>query len=165
MKMTGVVLSVLAIGLGSSALAADENDNLAGIKLCVDDTSFTATIGGMEATSGKVAQGLYDYFVTQTAARKIKIDELGTKTCPDYAVALDFGATVGTPRAWYGSLNVYDSTSYFSPKASDTYKQPVSVWSSAYYDVLKSNDGLSDFFMSQGKDIIDEFLKAYQSVN
>jgi len=76
-----------------------------------------------------------------------------------------FGATTGTPRAWYSSVNLYDSTSYFSPKASDTCKQPVSVWSSSYYGVLENNDGLADFLLTQGKGIIDEFLKAYQSVN
>ncbi|AZI41436.1 hypothetical protein EHF33_00600 [Deinococcus psychrotolerans] len=165
MKKTTLLLTALVLGLGSPALAVDDNDNLSGIKLCVDDDSFTAGIGGMDATSGKVAQGLYDYFVAQAAAKKIKIEELGAQTCSDYAVALDFSATTGTPRAWYGSINVYDSTSYFSPKTTDTYKQPVSVWSSAYYGVLQNNDGLSDFLTSQGKSIIDEFLKAYLSVN
>ena len=165
MKRNGIFTVALLVGLGSSALAADDNANLEGTPLCIDNSSFTAGIGGMEATSGKVAQGLYDYFLAQAKAKSIKVDELGTKSCPDYAVALDFGATADTPRAWYGSLNVYDSSSYFSPKASDVYKQPVSVWSSAYYGVLKSNDGLTDFFLAQGKSIIDEFFKAYQSVN
>ncbi len=165
MKRKSILWAAMVIGLGSSALAADENANLEGTPLCVDNSSFTADIGGMEATSGKVAQGLYDYFVAQAKAKSIKLDELGDKSCPDYAVTLSFGATAGTPRAWYGSLNVYDSSSYFSPKASDTYNQPVSVWSSAYYNVLQNNANLAEFFLAEGKSIIDEFFKAYQSVN
>ena len=165
MKKKMILVAALCGVLGTSALAAGENDNLEGVKLCIDDSSFTAGIGGLENTSGKLAQSLYDYFVDQAAAKKIAIDELGAKTCGDYSVSLNFGATTGTPRAWYGSVNLYDSTSYFSPKASDTYKQPVSVWSSAYYGVLANNDGLADFLLTQGKGIIDEFLKAYQSVN
>ncbi|WP_146202748.1 hypothetical protein [Deinococcus irradiatisoli] len=156
---------VLSAALGSSALAAGENDNLEGIKICIDNSSFTAGIGGLDSTSGKLAQTLYDYFVDQAAAKKIAIDELGDKACPDYNVSLDFEGTTGTPRAWFGGLNVYDSTSYFSPKAGDTYKQPVSVWSSAYYGVLTNSDGLYDYLLGQGKTIIDEFFKAYLSVN
>ncbi len=165
MKIKWLAVMVLSTALGSSALAADENANLEGTKLCIDDNSFTAGIGGLESTSGKLAQTLYDYFVDQAAAKKIAIDELGAKSCPDYNVSLDFEGTTGTPRAWYGGLNVYDNSSYFSPKAGDTYKQPVSVWSSAYYGVLANNNGLYDYLLGQGKTIIDEFFKAYLSVN
>ena len=167
MKNKMVLAAALCGLLASPALAANENDNLQGIKVCIDNNSFTASIGGLDSTSGKLAQTLYDYFVNQAANKKIAISEMGSKACPtsEYNVVLDFEGTTGTPRAWLGSLDVYDSSSYFSPKASDAYKQPVIVWTNNYFGVLEDNVGLYDYLSGQGKSIIDEFLKAYLSVN
>lgn len=164
-KLIQALLIVSSVALSTTAFATNSNDNLAGAKLCVDNDSFTAGIGGLSKTSDKLAQGLYDYFMAKAAAKKISVEELGDKSCPDYAVTTDFGATTGTPRAWYGALNVYDSSSYFSPKATDTYKYPVSVWVTSSYGVLEDNQGIDAFLMDEGKLLIDEFLKAYLSVN
>ena len=158
------VLLVAAFALGSSAYAVNVNDNIAGIDLCVDDSSFTAGIGSLSTTSDKLAQGLYDYFMASAKANKVTVQELGSKTCTDFAVNLDFGATTGTPRAWYGSFFVTDATSYFSPKSTDQYKNPVTIWTTDSYGVLESNAGLGDFLANEGKVLIDEFFKAYRSV-
>lgn len=165
MNKTMMVVACCVGILPGAAFAASENDNISGIQLCVDDASFTAEIGALGATSEAVAQGLYDYFVAQAAARKIKVQELGEKACTDYSVGMTFDATTGNPRAWLGALNVWDSTSFYAPNPKSTYKQPVSVWSSTYFGVLGSNDGLAKYLLSEGKSMIDAFFKAYLSVN
>jgi hypothetical protein len=165
MKLLPVLLVAASLAFGSSAHAVNANDNIAGVDLCVDDSSFTAGIGTLNSTSDKLAQSLYDYFIAQAKANKVTVQELGSKTCTDFAVNLDFGATTGTPRAWYGSFYVTDATSYFSPKTTDRYKLPVTIWSTESYGVLESNVGLGDFLATEGKTLIDEFFKAYSSVN
>lgn len=165
MKFTSLLtVTVLCATLGS-ALAADENDNLAGAALCIDNNSFTADIGSLGATSKVVSQALYDYFASRVAAKHIKVDELGKGQCTDYWVGLDFGATEGTPRAWYGEISLWDYSAYASTNASSKYKQPVSVWNSSYYGALENSRGLADYLIDQGKGIIDEFLVAYAKVN
>jgi hypothetical protein len=165
MKTLSALLIASVLTLGSSARAVDVNDNIAGVDLCVDDSSFTAGIGTLASTSSKLAQSLYDYFIAQAKANKVTVTELGSKTCTDFAVNLDFGATTGTPRAWYGSFFVTDATSYFSPKSTDQYKMPVTIWTTESYGVLENNVGLGDFLATEGKTLIDEFFKAYRSVN
>lgn len=165
MKILPALMVVASLALGSSAHAVNANDNIAGIDLCVDDSSFTAGIGTLDTTSNKLAQGLYDYFMATAKANNVKVQDLGSKTCQDFAVNLDFGATTGTPRAWYGSFFVTDGTSYFSPKSTDLYKNPVTIWTTESYGVLESNAGLADFLANEGKTLIDEFFKAYRSVN
>ena len=162
---TPALMLTLALAFTSVATAAGENDNLSGMQPCINDDSFTSDIGGLNTSSAKLSQGLYDYFIARAKARKVKFDEMGSGECPDYQVSLYFGGSTGTPRAWIGSMDIYDYTSYFSPKSSDRYKQPVSVWNKEYYGVLEKNDGLLAFLLEQGKGIIDEFLDAYQSVN
>ena len=165
MKNPTALIVLAALALASSAHAVNVNDNISGIDVCVDDSSFTAGIGSLNTTSSKLAQGLYDYFIAGAKANKVKVTEMGSTACTDFAVNLDFGATTGTPRAWYGSLFVTDSTSYFSPKPTDRYKNPVTIWSTESYGVLESNAGLGDFLANEGKVLIDEFFKAYRSVN
>lgn len=165
--MKRFVISVLSCTLASFACAqnVDPNDNLRGVKVCIDDESFTAGIGALGATSQTLAQGLYDYFVARMKAETVDFFENGTTACADYIVNLDFGATTGTPRAWYGQLSVEDDGAFASLNASDKYLLPVTIWSNSYYGVLTDNVGLADFLLTQGKSIIDEFIKAYKSVN
>ncbi|PYE54173.1 hypothetical protein [Deinococcus yavapaiensis] len=165
--MKRFLISVLSCALASFAMAqnVNENDNLRGVKVCIDDASFTAGIGALGATSQTLAQGLYDYFVNRMKAEKIDFLENGTKDCVDFIVNLDFGATTGTPRAWYGELSVEDDGAYASLDAKDKYRLPVTIWSNSYYGVLTDNVGLADFLLTQGKTIIDEFVKAYKSAN
>lgn len=147
------------------SVASAENENLAGTTICVNNESFTADIGTLGATSKTVAQGLYDYFVKSAAAQKIDIEEMGDKDCEDYAVTLSFSGTTGTPRAWLGELNVWDLGAYASPDTKAPYKEAVSVWSTALFGVLGDNSGLSAYLLTQGKSVIDEYFKAYASVN
>jgi hypothetical protein len=165
MKKPIALIVLAALALASAAHAVSVNDNISGIDVCVDDSSFTAGIGSLNTTSSKLAQGLYDYFIASAKTNKVKVTEMGSTACTDFAVNLDFGATTGTPRAWYGSLFVTDGTSYFSPKNTDQYKNPVTIWSTDSYGVLESNAGLGDFLANEGKVLIDEFFKAYNSVN
>jgi hypothetical protein len=165
MKKPTALTVLAALALVSSAHAVSVNDNISGIDLCVNDSSFTAGIGSLNTTSSKLAQGLYDYFLAKAKANKVNVTEMGAKECDDFTVNLDFGATTGTPRAWYGSFYVTDGTSYFSPKSTDRYKNPVTIWSTESYGVLESNAGLGDFLANEGKVLIDEFFKAYRSVN
>lgn len=165
MKLLSGLLVVAALAVGSSAHAVNANDNISGIDLCVNDNSFTAGIGTLNSTSATLAQGLYDYFIASAKANKLKVTENGAKACDDFTVNLDFGATSGTPRAWYGSFFVTDGTSYFSPKTTDRYKNPVTIWTTESYGVLESNAGLGDFLATEGKTLIDDFFKAYRSVN
>ncbi|CAM4456825.1 hypothetical protein DEMA109039_22080 [Deinococcus marmoris] len=85
--------------------------------------------------------------------------------CEDYAVGLGFGATTGTPRAWYGELNLWDLSAYASSNAKNGYVEAVSVWSTGAYDVLTSNDGLAAYLIGEGKTMINTFLKEYKSAN
>lgn len=166
MKKTTSVLALAAVlTLAPSTFAQNPNDNLRGTRLCIDDNSFVAEIGALGATSQRLAQTLYDYFVAEARRQGIAFQELGTRDCVDWAVDLDFGATTGTPRAWYGELTVSDDGAYASLNASDRYRLPVTIWANSYYGVLTDNVGLADYLITQGKTIIDEFLAAYKSVN
>lgn len=156
------LLGALLLGSGS---AQSEHDNLRGIKVCIDNKSFTAKIGTLTSTSQQVAQGLYDYFVDRMTRERISFFENGDRSCVDYIVSLTFAATNGTPRAWYGTFDVLDDGAFASTNADDRYTQPVSIWVTTYYGVHTSNDGLANTLLGQGKTMIDEFIKAYSSVN
>lgn len=160
--ISAFALSLVSVGLGQTV---NPNDNLRGIKVCIDDNSFTAGIGALGATSQTLAQGLYDYFVTRMKAEQIAFAENGAKACVDYKVSFEFLATTGTPRAWNAELYVEDDGAYASLNASDKYRLPVTVWSSLLFGVLPDNDGLAPYLLTQGKSIIDEFVKAYKSAN
>ncbi|WP_415814733.1 hypothetical protein, partial [Deinococcus marmoris] len=131
----------------------------------VSNESFTASIGSLGATSNTVAQSLYHYFVSSAKAQGIPVEEMEDAECEDYAVGLGFGATTGTPRAWYGELNLWDLSAYASSNAKNGYVEAVSVWSTGAYDVLTSNDGLAAYLIGEGKTMINTFLKEYKSAN
>ncbi|GGM08618.1 hypothetical protein [Deinococcus aerophilus] len=163
MKTPSVMLAagfVLTTGTASAATS-----NMTGTTLCVDNESFTTGIGSLGSTSATVAQALYDHFVSSAKAQRIPFKEMGVRACSEYAVGLDFGATTGTPRAWYGELNLWDFAAYASPDINDAYTEPVSIWSTAAYGVLASNDGLVTYLISEGKAMINTFLKAYKLAN
>ncbi|QFP76641.1 hypothetical protein [Deinococcus sp. AJ005] len=155
--VTGILLNFCA--------ASAETSNLTGTTLCVDDESFTADIGSLGSTSSSVAQSLYDYFVASAKAQGIPFEEMGATTCEEYPLTLNFGATTGTPRAWSGELNIWDLSAYASPNTKNNYTEAVSIWRSASYGVLASNDGLAVYLINEGKTIINSFLKDYKSAN
>ncbi|WP_139322823.1 hypothetical protein [Deinococcus marmoris] len=155
---------VVGILLNFGAASA-ENSNLAGTTLCVDDESFTAEIGSLGSASSTVAQSLYDYFVASAKAQGVPFEEMDGDGCEEYPLALNFGATTGTPRAWFGELNIWDLSAYASPNAKSNYTEAVSIWRSASYGVLASNDGLAAYLVGEGKTIINSFLKEYKSAN
>ncbi len=168
MKKITTLAAALTLTTFGSSLAApyvSPDDNLKGVTLCVDNNSFQAKIGGLTTTSSNLAQTSYDYFVAQATAKKISFKELGDKTCTDWAVNLDFGATTGTPRAWYGDIWVSDTGAYASLNAKDLYLNPVTVWEDSTYGVLPDNDGITAYLIDQGKSLVDSLLNAYVKIN
>ena len=165
MNIPTLLTMLSALAFSSSGHAVSVNDNISGIDLCVDDRSFMVSIGSLNTLSNKLVQALYTYFIASAKVNNVKVRELGSMACQDYAVNLYFGATTGTPRGWYGSFFVTDGTSYFSPKSADRYRNPVVVWSTERYGVVESKAGLGYVLTNEGKTLIDEFFKAYRSVN
>ncbi|GGJ34042.1 hypothetical protein [Deinococcus roseus] len=165
MKKAVLLLSTFAVlGLGS-ALAAAPEDNLAGTELCIDNNSFTAQVGSLGTTSQKVAQGLYDYFVATATASKIPFKEMGDQSCVNWAVNFAVEATNGNPRAWVTTLTVSDDGAYASLNKDDLYTYPVVIWWDYYFGYSASNDGLGQYLIDGGKELIDELLEAYIKVN
>jgi hypothetical protein len=156
-------LSLLGSSLAAPYVAPD--DNLSGVTLCIDNNSFQAKIGGLTTTSSTVAQTSYDYFVAQATAKKIPFKEMGDKSCVDWAVNLDFGATVGTPRAWYGDIWISDDGAYASLNAADLYRKPVIIWEDSSFGVLPDNDGITAYLVDEGKSLVDSLLTSYKKVN
>ncbi len=168
MKKFLTFAAVTTLALAGSSLAASyvsPDDNLTGVTLCIDNDSFQAKIGGLTTTSSKVAQTAYDYFVAQATAKKIPFKEMGDKSCVDWAVDLDFGATVGTPRAWYGDIWVSDDGAYASLNAKDLYRKPVTIWEDSSFGVLPDNDGITAYLVDEAKSLVDSLLAAYVKVN
>jgi hypothetical protein len=164
MKKIITLATLLTLSMAGSSFAAayvEPDDNLKGITLCVDNDSFQAAIGNLSSTSGKLAQGTYDYFVAQAKAYDIPFTESGAKQCTDWAVELSFGATTGTPRAWYGTIWISDAGAYYAPNAKSVYPSPVTIWQSTTYGLLPSNEGLSAYLLDQGKSLVDILLDAY----
>ena len=166
-KITTLAAALILTTFGSSFAASyvSPDDNLTGVTLCIDNNSFQAKIGGLTTISSKVAQTSYDYFVAQATAKKIPFKEMGDKSCVDWAINLDFGATVGTPRAWYGDIWVSDDGAYASLNAKDLYRKPVTVWEDSSFGVLPDNDGITAYLIDQGKGLVDSLLDAYVKVN
>lgn len=165
MKKSVLMLSAAAVLSLGSAFAAAPEDNLAGTELCIDNNSFTAQVGSLGNTSQKVAQTLYDYFVDTAKANKIPFKEMGTKACTNWAVDFSVQATNGNPRAWLTTITVSDDGAYASLNKDDFYPYPVVIWWSTYFGYSASDDGLAQYLVDGGVELIDALLSSYLKVN
>lgn len=139
--------------------------NLEAVELCIDNNSFSAQVGALGSTSQKVAQDLYDYFVKSATEDKVPFKEMGNDSCGKWAVDFTVEATEGNPRAWLANLVVSDNNVYASLDKNDVYPYPVVVWWDSYFGYTTSNDGLAEYLIDAGKDLIDGLLDDYTAVN
>lgn len=165
--MKKIALLVLGMTLFTAAQAAEVSmdENLYSVDLCIDNSSFTANIGGLGTTSTKVAQGVYDYFVSNAKTKSVKFTENGDKACAVYAVNMTFIATTGNPRAWAAQIWVADGGAYASLETKYRYPKPVTVWNDYTVGVLENNDGIAAYLTGEGQKLVDNLFAAYKTAN
>lgn len=161
------LIAATSLLLAGPALAQQNGPeyNLEAVELCIDNNSFSAQVGALGNTSQKVAQSLYDYFVKTAKAGKVPFKEMGDKPCGKWAVDFTVQATNGNPRAWLATLTVSDNKVYASLDKNDVYPYPVVVWWDSLFGYTSSNDGLAQYLIDAGKELIDGLLDDYTSVN